>query len=113
MLNPIGKLHKDIDDRIMEECEKIKEADNPAEEIDKYVRTICWRSPALAEHVENEMLKHVDVPIYVSKHVPPPPSEPIPPRIERKRQPMYCPECGEHHFETNKYCEYCGKKLTR
>lgn len=79
-MNPITQLHEDINNRIAEECEKIKEAADPVKEIEEYVWNIQWYSPGLAKHVEKEILSHINIPVYVSRYVPPPPSRPIPPR---------------------------------
>lgn len=55
-VNPIIRLKDDIENRIREECEKLKESDNPRGAINEYARNIRWYSPDLAAYVRKQML---------------------------------------------------------
>lgn len=55
-MSSIIKLKDDIENRIKEECEKIKESDNPRGVMNEYVRNIRWYSPELAAYVKRQML---------------------------------------------------------
>ena len=54
--NRIENLEKDLKQRISNECETIKEAANPREELHRYIKNIRWNSPELAAYLEKEML---------------------------------------------------------
>lgn len=54
--NRIENLEMDLKRRIASECETIKEADNPREELHRYIKNIRWNSPELAAYLEKEML---------------------------------------------------------
>lgn len=55
-MNPIIKLKDDIENRIREECERIKELDDPRRAVNEYTRNIRWYSPELAHYVRRQML---------------------------------------------------------
>lgn len=59
-MNPIIELKDDIESRIREECERIKESDNPRRVVDEYIRNIGWYSPELACYLKRQMLLALD-----------------------------------------------------
>lgn len=60
-MNPIIKLKDDIENRVKEECERLRQADNPRKEVKEYVRNISWYSPELAAYLEKQFLTVLDL----------------------------------------------------
>ena len=52
----VDKLKEDLDNRIEQEYQYIKNEANPREEINEYFKNIRWDSPELAAYVKKKML---------------------------------------------------------
>ncbi len=60
-MHPIIKLENDIENRVKEECERIKESENPRGTVREYVRNIRWYSLELAAYIKRKMLSILDL----------------------------------------------------
>lgn len=55
MKERIENLQKRIRQCVADECEVMRKATNPRQEVHEYIRNIRWTSPELAAYLEKEM----------------------------------------------------------
>ena len=55
--SPWALFFEDIENRVAEECERLKKEANPKKEMKDYIRQTAWMEPELASYLQKKMSK--------------------------------------------------------